>query len=63
MDIPSKISNFEFDEGRFVKCSLDICHDGWNYNNSYFANLYKLNVAFDKVTCFPVFLSTFIIFI
>ena len=59
MDIPSKISNFEFDEGRFVKCSLDICHDGWNYNNSYFDKDVIERCAYKSLAYTPILANVY----
>ena len=59
MEIPSKISNFEFDEGRFVKCSLDICHDGWNYNNSYFDKDVIERCAYKSLAYTPILANVY----
>lgn len=59
MDIPSKISNFEFDEGRFVKCSLDICHDGGNYNGSWFDKDVIERCAYKSLAYTPILANVY----
>ena len=59
MEIPSKISNFEFDEGRFVKCSLDICHDGGNYNGSSFDKDVIERCAYKSLAYTPILANVY----
>lgn len=59
MNIPSKISNFEFDEGRFVKCSLDICHDGGNYNGSWFDKDVIERCAYKSLAYTPILANVY----
>ena len=59
MEIPSKISNFEFDEGRFVKCSLDICHDGGNYNGSWFDKDVIERCAYKSLAYTPILANVY----
>ena len=59
MDIPSKISNFEFDEGRFVKCSLDVCHDGGNYNGSWFDKDVIERCAYKSLAYTPILANVY----
>ena len=59
MEIPSKISNFEFDEGRFVKCSLDVCHDGGNYNGSWFDKDVIERCAYKSLAYTPILANVY----
>ena len=59
MEIPSKISNFEFDEGRFVKCSLDVCHDGGNYNGSWFNKDVIEKCAYKSLAYTPILANVY----
>ena len=59
MEIPSKISNFEFDEGRFVKCSLDVCHDGGNYNGSWFDKYVIERCAYKSLAYTPILANVY----
>ena len=59
MEIPSKISNFEFDEGRFIKCSLDVCHDGGNYNGSWFDKDVIERCAYKSLAYTPILANVY----
>ena len=59
MEIPSKISNFEFDEGRFVTCSLDVCHDGGNYNGSWFDKDVIERCAYKSLAYTPILANVY----
>ena len=50
----SKMSDFIFDDERFIKCKIDVCHDGLNKNNSRIDADTILRCANESIRCIPI---------